>query len=958
MIEEAKLLEDAISIAQTMLRREKDKSKITPALIAEKVKRAAENVDEPDAEPVDQEAAVAELIRRFSHWIGKDSTLQDTTGHVGWLDSARKRDWRYWARYAGYLERKLAPEVVDALDKSTDGILALLEDPRREGAWDRRGLVVGHVQSGKTGNYSGLVCKAADAGYKIVIVLAGMHNNLRSQTQIRLEESFLGYETFGVDREPGKLIGVGEIDSDPLIAPNCMTTRADNGDFNTKVASHFSASPEERPWLFVVKKQKTVLTQLLKWIKSKVADATDPKTGRPVVSNLPLLVIDDEADNASVDTGEQAFDAEGKPDEEHEPKTINRLIRTILHSFSKAAYVGYTATPFANIFIHRRGATKDEGPDLFPQAFIRNLAAPSNYIGPARVFGLRGPSGRVGGLPLWRPVADHLASDGHPGWMPATHKKDHTPTHLGQETLPPSLKEAISCFVLACAARICRGQGSEHSSMLVHVTRLNAVQEQVHAQVADTVSRMSQRFKRNTDLDQLAAALREQWERDFIPTSRDVAERLPEPGGPPRIPEWDEVWAHLPDVLADIEVRLVNGSAKDASGFSDEGKPSRVIAIGGDKLSRGLTLDGLCVSYFVRTTKMYDTLMQMGRWFGYRPGYADLCRLYTTPDLVDWFGHIADAAEELREEFDAMAASGGTPRDYGLKVQSHKVLLVTSPLKMRNAKSLQLSFSGDLLETVALHNDDPTLDRNLAATRTLVEAMGAPAESGSVKRKRGAATQEWKGFLWNGVSADAVAAFFESYQTHPKARKVISSLVADFIKMMAKSSELTSWTVVVVGGGEGAPYALPGGLSVDTLKRAADMDMADRYSIGRLLSPRDEAIDLGEAAWSAALQATIRAWKPDAGRQHTAAEPKPPEVPNGPAIRRVRGRGAEGVAPALERGLLLLYLLDPAQAGGAFPTRKDPIVAFGASFPTSDAGVKVEYKVDHLLWELEYDQGD
>ena len=549
MIEEAKLLEDTISIAQTMLRREKDKSKITPALIAEKVKRAAENVDEPGAEPVDQDAAVAELIRRFSHWIGKDSTLQDTTGHVGWLDSARKRDWRYWARYAGYLERKLAPEVVDALDKSTDGILALLEDPRREGAWDRRGLVVGHVQSGKTGNYSGLVCKAADAGYKIVIVLAGMHNNLRSQTQIRLEESFLGYETFGVDREPGKLIGVGEIDSDPLIAPNCMTTRADNGDFNTKVASHFSASPEERPWLFVVKKQKTVLTQLLKWIKSKVADATDPKTGRPVVSNLPLLVIDDEADNASVDTGEQAFDAEGKPDEEHEPKTINRLIRTILHSFSKAAYVGYTATPFANIFIHRRGATKDEGPDLFPQAFIRNLAAPSNYIGPARVFGLRGPSGRVGGLPLWRPVADHLASDGHPGWMPATHKKDHTPTYLGQETLPPSLKEAISCFVLACAARTCRGQGSEHSSMLVHVTRLNAVQEQVHEQVADTVSRMSQRFKRNMDLDQLAAALRELWERDFIPTSRDVAERLPEPGGPPRVPNWDEVWAQLPRCL-------------------------------------------------------------------------------------------------------------------------------------------------------------------------------------------------------------------------------------------------------------------------------------------------------------------------------------------------------------------------------------------------------------------------
>jgi hypothetical protein len=236
--------------------------------------------------------------------------------------------------------------------------------------------------------------------------------------------------------------------------------------------------------------------------------------------------------------------------------------------------------------------------------------------------------------------------------------------------------------------------------------------------------------------------------------------------------------------------------------------------------------------------------------------------------------------------------------------------------------------------------------------------MGVPAESGLIKRKRGAINQEWKGFLWEKVPAATVAGFFEGYQTHPKARKVISSLVADFVKVMAKSSELTDWTVVVVGGGEGASYALPGGLLVDTLKRSADADITDRYSIGRLLSQRDEAIDLDEKGWEAALQATMRAWKPDAGRQHDGAEPKQPELPNGPAIRRVRGRGAEGVAPALERGLLLLYLLDPAHARSAFPTRKEPIVAFGASFPTSDAGVKVEYKVDHLLWELEYDQGD
>jgi hypothetical protein len=947
---------DAITIAQTLLRSETDKSKLTAALIAEKVNLAALMMEASSSEPVDRDVVVAELVRRYSRWIGKDSNLQDITGHFAWLDAARKSDWRYWQRYEQYIERQLASDVVSALDASTDGILSLLEDPRRVGAWDRRGLVVGHVQSGKTGNYSGLVCKAADAGYKIIIVLAGLHNNLRSQTQIRLEESFLGYET-SANRDPGKPIGVGEIDSDPAIAPNCMTTRADNGDFNTKAAANLAITPEQRPWLFVVKKQKTVLTQLLKWIRGHVADTTDAATGRAIVGTLPLLVIDDEADHASVDTGEQFFDAEGNPDEEHEPKTINRLIRTILHSFAKKAYVGYTATPFANIFIHRRGETAEEGPDLFPRAFIRNLAAPSNYVGPSRVFGLRTPEGRVGGLPLSRDVSDHIDKESPGGWMPATHKKEHTPTYMGQETLPPSLREALLAFALACAVRGIRGQRS-HSSMLVHVTRLTQVQRKVHAQVEEAVRRIKQRLTRRIDHETLLSQLKELWERDFVPTCAAVAERVPEPEGRLLVPTWDEVLQALPDAVADIEVRIVNGTAKDALDYSEPGKGLKVIAIGGDKLSRGLTLEGLCVSYFVRTTKMYDTLMQMGRWFGYRPGYIDLCRLYTTEDLVEWFEHIADAAEELREEFDVMAESGGTPLDYGLRVQSHSVLLVTSPLKMRNARSLQLSFSGELLETVSLHNDAPTLDRNLAAFERLVTVMGVPTERDPIVRSRGPSTQEWKGFLWSGQPAETIAEFFESYVTHRKARKVNSDLLQKFVRSMAGAGELTSWTVAVIGGGASDPVLLPGGLAVNPLQRKADPLIADRYSIGRLLSPRDEGIDLDGPAWTAALQSTLKAWKPDPGRQNDSVMPKPPEVPNGPAIRRVRGKGAEGVPPALERGLLLLYLLDPQKAEGNFGGRTAPIVAFGVSFPSSMSGVKVEYQVDHLLWETEYGPAD
>lgn len=951
MKDNEKHFSDVVSVAQTLLRKAKEKGDITPLVIKEKVTMAASMLAE-EAEPLDVDKAVSELIRRFSHWIGKDSSLQDDEGHIKWLVAARKKDWRYWQRYQMFLEKRLSIDVVSGLDDSTDNVLGRLEDPKRLGTWDRRGLVVGHVQSGKTANYTGLVCKAADAGYKIIIVLAGLHNNLRSQTQIRLEEGFLGYET-SATRDPGKPLGVAEIDSDPSIHPHCATTRADNGDFNSKVASHFAITPEERPWLFVVKKQKTVLTQLLKWIQAHVADTVDKDTKRRIVSKLPLLVIDDEADNASVDTGEVLFDEDGKPDEQYQPKTINSLIRKILHAFDKKAYVGYTATPFANIFIHRQGETKDEGPDLYPKAFIINLAAPSNYVGPSRIFGLATAEGRIGGLPLMRAVEDHVNKDSPGGWMPPKHNKEHVPIFNGQETVPPSLVRAIQSFALTCAARHLRGQGSEHSSMLVHVTRLVMVQKRVTAQVEDAVRKLRQGVVRGTD-PALMRELQGLWESDFAETTRKVNDQFTSSADHIKSISWKDIQEVLPDVVEDIVVRMINGTAKDALDYAEEASQGlKVIAVGGDKLSRGLTLEGLCTSYFVRTTKMYDTLMQMGRWFGYRPGYVDLCRLYTTADLVEWFGHIADASEELRAEFDDMSERGATPMDYGLKVQSHPVMLVTSPLKMRTAKPLMLSFSGQVLETVSLHSDGTVLDKNLAATNKLLERLGPASEGPTILRTRGKSKSNMQGLLWSAVPAELVADFFEGYSTHPKARKVNSTLLARFIRDMADKGELTSWTVFLIGGGEGGPAKFSGGHSIESMTfRKADQDTKDRYAIGRLLSPRDEAIDLDESAWMAALSMTLEKWEKNVNPNAPAdSEVKKPDQPSGPSIRQVRGEGAQGVPSAKERGLLLIYPLDPGRSQHAeLATRKDPVMAVGVSFPVSESGIKVEYKVDHKLW--------
>src|SRR5690606_12011333 len=194
----------------------------------------------------------------------------------------------------------------------------------------------------------------------------------------------------------------------------------------------------------------------------------------------------------------------------------------------------------------------------------------------------------------------------------------------------------------------------------------------------------------------------------------------------PDLPDltWADIECSLLKVLEEIDVRMINGKADDILDYADSPTGLKVIAIGGDNLTRGLTLEGLCVSYFLRASKMYDTLMQMGRWFGYRPGYLDLCRLYTTDDLVEWFEHIADAAEELRAEFDYMIESGLTPRDYGLKVKSQPVLMVTSPLKMRTARTLYLSFSGEVVESVAFFTDREKVELNLAAFRTLEASLG------------------------------------------------------------------------------------------------------------------------------------------------------------------------------------------------------------------------------------------
>lgn len=945
-ISSQKAFDSILSMAQNMLRlaAERAQSPVTPEMIEKELTKLSIMMED-DFALVDRDALVDELIRRSSRTVGENATLSSGEDHVDWLDSDRKKGWTYWQRYSEYMETRIPWTALDALDVATDEVLSQLEDPIREGAWDRRGLVVGHVQSGKTGNYTGLICKAADAGYKIIIVLAGLHNNLRSQTQIRLEEGFLGYGLSNSSDEL-ELVGVGSIDTDPSVRPHTATNRRNNGDFTSAIASKLNVSPEQRPWLFVVKKNKTVLERLLHWIRNRAVNHIDPVTGCKLVTNLPLLIIDDESDHGSVDTGENIVDEFGNPDIEHEPKTINRLIRSILHHFSRKAYVGYTATPFANIFIHDRGETQEHGPDLFPAAFITSLAAPSNYVGPGRVFG--SASSTPDDLPLVRPLSD----DEFQPWMPPRHKNGYRPRWQGEDRVPDSLAEAIRSFVYACAVRKLRGQGSKHSSMLIHVTRFTSVQNAVVKQVEEYVRDLKGRYTRGIELADLEASMRKEYEQTFLPGMQGIRSALVE-GETLEDFSWAELRAVLPDVLSDIRVREINGTAKDALDYAEnDGTGLKVIAIGGDKLARGLTLEGLCTSYFLRTARMYDTLMQMGRWFGYRDGYLDVCRLYTSREMVEWFGHIADAAEELRQEFDNMVAAGATPKQFGLRVKSHSVLTVTSRAKMRNARAMQLTYSGDLLQTIVFPNRKEDITANFKATDRFISVLGPSTDLNDQHFVR--PSHKWNGHLWRNVTALNIISFLREYRTHAASFRIMSPLIADFIEEMNKDRELTSWTVALIGKDSGLDdkHRTIGGCSVNMLQRKRTTEHADRYSIKTLISPRDQAIDLTEAEWKAALDLSQKTWRNDTERNEGK---DPPSEPRGPQIRRVLGEGvAEAGIPARrERGLLMLYLLDPEGAGVDELKNADPIVAWAISFPSSTSERRVSnsrYIANSVLW--------
>ena len=638
-------------------------------------------------------------------------------------------------------EKGWSSALVKDLLRESKKILGLLQDPASDGNWKRMGMVIGHVQSGKTANYLSVLTQAADAGYKFIVVIAGTQNALRKQTQLRIEEGFIG-RTHGRDKR-SRLIGVGRNKNHPY--PASLTTVYNDFSKKTGQQTGWKIEDVKNPVVAVIKKEINTLRALYGWLE-------DWNTkGEGMIFGVPMLLIDDEADYASINTN--------KPDQD--PTQINHWIRKILKFFSKASYVGYTATPFANIFISP-DPNDQELPDLFPKDFIYSLEAPSNYFGPDKIFSDTEEENMEGAQDSnWlQPMPDTDDS-----YIPLKHKKDHQLSEL-----PPSLTLAIRQFVVVRAMRELRGQGDQHCSMLVNVSRFTDVQKSVNRLVCGYVSDLKSAVKARSGLSE-DDAMQDGYMKDLHETFLDgfFDQKL----------QWPEIQTALLSSVESIDVNLINSKSGDALNYEryQDGKGMTVIAVGGLNLSRGLTLEGLCVSYMYRNSRMYDTLMQMGRWFGYRAQYEDLCRIHLPQSSIDYYSYITRASEELREQIRDMSRRRMSPKEFGLYVRKHPAnLMITSLGKMRAAEDKYISWSGNAIESHKLPRDEGINQHNKELIRNY---WGDGFNSSDPEKER-------VGYLRRDVSTDKVIKFLEEFRCHAEfddkhnAHQYLSALCGDY----------------------------------------------------------------------------------------------------------------------------------------------------------------------------------
>jgi hypothetical protein len=786
-----------------------------------------------------------------------------------WYFGPRMGD-RHWPALREFMTvaKEWSENEVVALDEASSEVVSLLENP--SGAqFSGRGLVVGHVQSGKTANMTAVIAKALDAGYNTVIILAGLTNKLRYQTQSRM---------------------IGDLVQRYPVDWQVLTPTSLDGDFRAPAHGGFLAH-SDKAQIAVIKKNVSPLGELRTAIE---------RTLPAVLRRLRILVIDDECDQASVNSARGELDM----------TAINERIRDLLALLPAASYVGYTATPFANVLINPYRIEGQQLDDLYPRDFITALPKAKSYFGTEELFGrppvdAENPLPEEEGLDMIRSVSDEEVRKLQPS---ACKSRDSF-----YPELVPSLEAAILHFLASCAARRARSQAGKHMTMLVHTSAFVVMHDRLAALIESWLDR--NRIYIADPGSEHGRKLQELWqsEQGRLPSEITQAGEV----------TVEEIFEHLPGVMNALEVAVENGASDDRIDY-DHG-PKTYIVVGGSILARGLTLEGLMVSFFLRTSSQYDTLLQMGRWFGYRHGYEDLTRIWMPDDLRRRFRALAAIEAEIRDDIEQYRIRELTPLDIAVRIRAIPGMAITSATKMKHAVRCAVSYWGTHRQTFRFsHRDEVVLKANWQAAAELVsreDAVGNRAAGAEVK-------------LWRNVSRASVLRFFRTYSVEPSHADLAPELLCSFIEQA--DVRLDHWNVGIVESGRGSLSAMDLGSvgkvrTVTRAKLAGEEGVAD---IKALMSKTDIGFDCASSIDSSL------GWK-DAKDARTALEGNIPLLLLYPIERRSEPR-----RPSEER-VSLDAVMDVLGFGVVFPGS----VTEGGNFVSVDLQPLSADEVDEIAAE-------
>jgi hypothetical protein len=774
------------------------------------------------------------LERAFEHYqllAGSSEFLGDPPGMAA--DSADHwipREGVYWKGLENHLLTKRASwseAAVAGLASETRTILAMTPPPgRRE--FSARGLVLGYVQSGKTTSYTSLAALAADCGYGTVIVLAGLLNNLRLQTQGRLITDLVRSYEEGWD----PITGPGITDDFDSTVAGSARFRLGHG--------HGGCN------LIVMKKHPLRLAALRDWLLG---------AGPEICATKPILVIDDEADHGSVNTAPTNLN----------PTAVNGAILEVLDACPRVTYVAYTATPFANLLI----PASDPG-QLYPRDFIYDLRRPENYFGPEAIFGLeQTPDDEAESEPRGRNMVQTVDDADLPRVAP-TRPRDRFDF---EPELTESLAQSVRYFWVATAARKVRQSGTPHSSMLINTAPHPITHERTRRLIEDFRDRCLPPTEGARIVREERSELRETW----LLRANDVdSENFDE-----EPVTWEDLLTHLPEVIGTTEVITDNSNSTETIVYDDDA-PRIVIAIGGNTLSRGLTLEGLVSTYFVRQPRAYDTLLQMGRWFGYRSGYEDLPRIWMTDRLKDRFREMASIEAEIRSDIARYRNEGLSPEQFAVRIRRSPGYLITARNKMRFAvpADAEISFEGSVLQTTKLYRTESEIapgpeeaDNSVSpadgwiAARDLIRA----ALAGGAQRRDSSTVS---GDVLEDVPHEAVRAFLDDYPFVPadQGGAIPKLPILDYMDALSADAAPapTRWNVAILRGASNVSEDL--GLGDRPLVRRSRMNRPNAATetvadIKALLTDTDLLADL-RITRNEAREALDQG---DAGRRSTQA---------------------------------------------------------------------------------------